>query len=145
MSVSIYNNRTRYVCETITKTFFTNCWPLFSGFNNFHYFFFGQLKDWVGQVLFLVSCPKGQVKKNVNVEACRATAKWTVRLGTFYTSFTDQKISHYYIVGEVCLNKNGTGYCGILSKTKFDHKFPTFSATISNSYRIFNTEDGICF
>ena len=25
--------------------------------------FFGQLKDWVGQVLFLVSCPKGQVKK----------------------------------------------------------------------------------
>jgi hypothetical protein len=30
----------------------------------------GQLKDWVGQVLFLVSCPKGQVKKIVNVEAC---------------------------------------------------------------------------
>jgi hypothetical protein len=30
---------------------------------------FGQLKDWVKQVLFLVSCPKGQVKKNVNVEA----------------------------------------------------------------------------
>jgi hypothetical protein len=27
----------------------------------------GQLKDRVGQVLFLVSCPKGQVKKNVNV------------------------------------------------------------------------------
>ena len=25
--------------------------------------FFGQLKDWVGQVLFLVSCLKGQVKK----------------------------------------------------------------------------------
>jgi hypothetical protein len=35
-------------------------------FNNF----FGQLKDWVGQVLFLVSCPKGQVEKYVNVEAC---------------------------------------------------------------------------
>jgi hypothetical protein len=33
--------------------------------------FFGQLKDWVGQVLFLVSCPKGQVEKYVNVEACR--------------------------------------------------------------------------
>jgi hypothetical protein len=32
--------------------------------------FFRQLKDWVGQVLFLVSCPKGQVKKYVNVEAC---------------------------------------------------------------------------
>ena len=32
--------------------------------------FFGQLKDWVGQVLFLVSCPKGQVDKYVNVEAC---------------------------------------------------------------------------
>jgi hypothetical protein len=31
--------------------------------------FFGQLKDWVGQVLFLVSCPKGQVKKYVNVDA----------------------------------------------------------------------------
>jgi hypothetical protein len=32
--------------------------------------FFGQLKDCVGQVLFLVSCPKGQVEKYVNVEAC---------------------------------------------------------------------------
>jgi hypothetical protein len=32
--------------------------------------FFGQLKDWVGQVLFLFSCPKGQVEKYVNVEAC---------------------------------------------------------------------------
>ena len=32
--------------------------------------FFRQLKDWVGQVLFLVSCPKGQVEKYVNVEAC---------------------------------------------------------------------------
>ena len=31
--------------------------------------FFGQLKDWVGQVLFLVSCPNGQVEKYVNVEA----------------------------------------------------------------------------
>ena len=30
--------------------------------------FFGQLKDWVGQVLFLVSCPKGEVKKYVKVE-----------------------------------------------------------------------------
>jgi hypothetical protein len=37
--------------------------------------FFGQLKDWVGQVLFLVSCPKGQVKKYVNVEACGVRAK----------------------------------------------------------------------
>jgi hypothetical protein len=26
--------------------------------------------DWVGQVLFLVSCPKEQVEKYVNVEAC---------------------------------------------------------------------------
>jgi hypothetical protein len=36
--------------------------------------FFGQLKDWVGQVpvLFLVSCPKGQVEKYVNVEAWTA-------------------------------------------------------------------------
>jgi hypothetical protein len=31
--------------------------------------FFGQLKDWVGQVLFLVSCLKEQVEKYVNVEA----------------------------------------------------------------------------
>jgi hypothetical protein len=31
--------------------------------------FFRQLKDWIGQVLFLVSCPKGQVEKYVNVEA----------------------------------------------------------------------------
>ena len=45
------------VCETITKVFviFLN--------------FFGQLKDSVGQVLFLVSCPKVQVEKYVNVEA----------------------------------------------------------------------------
>ena len=34
--------------------------------------FFGQLKDRVGQVLFLVSCPKGQVEKYVNVEACKS-------------------------------------------------------------------------
>ena len=32
--------------------------------------FFGQLKDWVGKVLLLVSCPKGQVEKYVNVKAC---------------------------------------------------------------------------
>jgi hypothetical protein len=32
---------------------------------------FGQLKDWVGQVLFLASCPKGQVEKYANVEACK--------------------------------------------------------------------------
>ena len=31
--------------------------------------FFGQLKDWVRQVLFLVSCLKGQVEKYVDVEA----------------------------------------------------------------------------
>jgi hypothetical protein len=38
--------------------------------------FFGQLKDWVGQVLFLVSCPKGQVEKYVNVEACFWCTGW---------------------------------------------------------------------
>jgi hypothetical protein len=32
--------------------------------------FFGQRKDWVGHVLFLVSCPKGQVEKYNNVDAC---------------------------------------------------------------------------
>ena len=32
-------------------------------------YFFGQLKDWVGQILFVVSCPKGQVEKYVNVES----------------------------------------------------------------------------
>ena len=50
------------VCETITNTFYTNCWKyslVFVIFINL----FGQLKDWVGQVLFLVSCPKGQAKK----------------------------------------------------------------------------------
>ena len=31
--------------------------------------FFGRLKDWVGQVLVLVNCPKGQVEKYVNIEA----------------------------------------------------------------------------
>jgi hypothetical protein len=31
---------------------------------------FRQLKHWVGQLLVLVSCPKGKGKKNVNVEAC---------------------------------------------------------------------------
>jgi hypothetical protein len=35
--------------------------------------FFGQLKDRVGKVHFLVSCPKGQVEKYVNVDACMAT------------------------------------------------------------------------
>ena len=30
--------------------------------------FFGQLTDRFGQVFFLVSCPKGQVEKYVNVE-----------------------------------------------------------------------------
>ena len=39
---------------------------VFVFFNNF----FGPLKDWVRQVLFLVSCPKGQVEKYVNVEDC---------------------------------------------------------------------------
>ena len=34
--------------------------------------FFGQLKDRVVQVLFLVSCPKGHVEKYVNVEAWHA-------------------------------------------------------------------------
>ena len=34
--------------------------------------FFEQLKDWVGQVLFLVSCPKRQVEKYVNVETWAA-------------------------------------------------------------------------
>jgi hypothetical protein len=42
----------------------------------------GQLKDWVGKVLFLVSCSKGQVKKNVNVEICNAK--------TFMTSLIDK-------------------------------------------------------
>jgi hypothetical protein len=42
--------------------------------------FCGQLKDWVGQVLFLVSCPKGQVEKYVNVEACRVLSTSTCDL-----------------------------------------------------------------
>ena len=43
--------------------------------------FFGQLKDWVGQVLFLDSCPKGQVEKYVYVEA------WS--LSTHISNFDD--------------------------------------------------------
>jgi hypothetical protein len=43
--------------------------------------FFGQLKDWVGQILFVVSCPKGQVEKYVNVDACKVVRvvlkKWS--------------------------------------------------------------------
>jgi hypothetical protein len=58
------------VCETITKTFYTKCWQLFAGYYHFYKKKIGQLKNWVGQVLFLVSCPKGEVNKNVNVEAC---------------------------------------------------------------------------
>ena len=54
--------------------------------------FFRQLKDWVGQVLLLVSCPKGQVEKYVNVEAWFAGGiiiKWginylTFRVGTMF-------------------------------------------------------------
>ena len=42
--------------------------------------FFGQVKDWVGQVLFLVSCPKGQVEKYVNVEACHSLSTITLTL-----------------------------------------------------------------
>jgi hypothetical protein len=57
------------VCETITQNILymaDNYSLVFVIFINF----FGQLKDWVEQVLFLLSCPKGQVKQNVNVEAC---------------------------------------------------------------------------
>ena len=46
ISVSINMTGCDNVFETITKTFCTN---------------------WVGQVLILVSCPKEQVKKYVNV------------------------------------------------------------------------------
>jgi hypothetical protein len=35
--------------------------------------FFEQLKDWVGQVLFLVSCPKGQVKNRYHLEPWYST------------------------------------------------------------------------
>jgi hypothetical protein len=59
--------------------------------------FFGQLKDWVGQVLFLVSCPKGQVEKYVNVEACHPVcsfsfmlhAKWRSNKYQFYSLWFD--------------------------------------------------------
>ena len=49
--------------------------------------FFGQLKDWVGQVLFLVSCPKGQVEKYVNVEA------WSLQtVNTLIIQFKKKKL-----------------------------------------------------
>jgi hypothetical protein len=69
MSVSIINDRRDNVCETITKTF-TQIADNFSLVFIIFINLFGQLRDWVGQVLFLVSCSKGQVKKNDNVEAC---------------------------------------------------------------------------
>ena len=47
--------------------------------------FFGQLKDWVGQVLFLVSCPKGQVEKYVNVEG-RYFFLWFMVLNATYNN-----------------------------------------------------------
>jgi hypothetical protein len=49
--------------------------------------FFGQLKDWVGQVLFLVSCPKGQVEKYVNVEAWKPLYK-SLHQSFFYSFIT---------------------------------------------------------
>jgi hypothetical protein len=49
----------------------------------------GQLKDRVGQVLFLVSCPKGQVKKNVNVEACRSMVFFSLMTIWMNESFLD--------------------------------------------------------
>jgi hypothetical protein len=40
--------------------------------------FSGQLKDWVAQILFVVSCPKGQVEKYVNVEVCTSLQVHTI-------------------------------------------------------------------
>jgi hypothetical protein len=47
-----------------------NLWNLKSVFFNVLNFASLFFKDRVGQVLFLASCPKGQVEKYVNVEAC---------------------------------------------------------------------------
>ena len=68
--------------ETITK-YFTQIADNYSLVFVIFINFFGQLKDWVGQVLFLVSCPKGQVKKYVNVEACSDQGQF------HYTMITD--------------------------------------------------------
>jgi hypothetical protein len=48
--------------------------------------FFGQLKDWVEQVLFLVSCPKGQVEKYVNVE------DWTVKIRIYQANIINSTL-----------------------------------------------------
>ena len=53
--------------------------------------FFGQLKYWVGQVLFLVSCPKGQVEKYVNVEA------WFTDLVLLHSTSLCGYLSHHSI------------------------------------------------
>jgi hypothetical protein len=63
--------------------------------------FFGQLKDWVRQVLFLVSCPKGQVEKYVNVEAwCPLIFKCPMSHGTMkhvcYFVLTDWLLDYLY-------------------------------------------------
>ena len=68
ISVSINMTGCDNVCETITKHF-TQIADNYSLVFVIFISFFGQLKDWIGQVLFLVSCLKGQVKKYVNVEA----------------------------------------------------------------------------
>ena len=60
--------------ETITK-YFTQIADNYSLVFVIFINFFGQLKDWVGQVLFSVSCSKGQVEKYVNVEAWTCPAQ----------------------------------------------------------------------
>ena len=47
------------VCETITNTFYTNCSLVFI------ILFFGQLKNWVGQVLLVLVVRRDKLKKNM--------------------------------------------------------------------------------
>ena len=62
--------------------------------------FFGQLKDWVGQVLFLVSCLKGQVEKYVNVEAWLPvqTVPITTKVVSLNPAYSKVYLIQHYVI-----------------------------------------------
>jgi hypothetical protein len=60
--------------------------------------FFWQLIDWVGQVLFLVSCPKGQVEKYVNVEAWTTFESLMPRKTSYFDQTCNEFISDWLVM-----------------------------------------------
>ena len=60
--------------------------------------FFWQLIDWVGQVLFLVSCPKGQVEKYVNVEAWTTFESLMLRKTSYFDQTCNEFISDWLVM-----------------------------------------------